>query len=295
MRALFFLLCTLCLPAQHIEWNRAFGQPRYACGPRTAVIDTAGDLKFTREIPEPGLSDNWAIQRLLVATVNTVSLLSDMLHPRSGKVQYHEGASCTRFNALGEPAPAKTITAKNELLQVAIPGPNGSFFLGADQHPLVIRHFDPNGALCATAQISEGLQLFRLSSTGAVTQRTPIAAEQGTVAGGPAGTCALLAGDANHAVTLSAYIGANQQLWKTATPLSARHGRVYSLHTLPDGYFAIDGQTMAKFSPAGQLEWAKPLPTPRHTDSIAVTGNTVYLLYGLAGDLSFHVLKLTVQ
>ena len=47
-----------------------------------------GDLNFTREIPQPG---------------PTVSLLSDLLHPKSGKIQYREGAALTRFDAQGEP------------------------------------------------------------------------------------------------------------------------------------------------------------------------------------------------
>lgn len=350
MRALLFLLCALALPAQEIEWDRAYGAPRYACGPDTATIDSTGDLwvlcrgtnyatrkplttlyrlnvatgnlKFAREIPDAPPNANWPIRQHLIPTGATVSLLSDLLHPNSGKVQYHEGITLTRFDAQGEPAPAKTITPKNQLLQASIPGPNGSFYLGTDQQPLIIRHFDangallwnrrlastqvlptlaafPNGALCATAQTPKGLQLLRLTPTGTVTHQTPIAADQGTVAAGPENTCALLASDANHAVTLSAYNQSNQPQWKTATPLTAPLGRGYSLHALPNGYLAINEKTIARYSFTGKLEWANPVPTPRRPDSIAITGSVVYLLYSTAGlpvaDLSFHVVKLRIQ
>ena len=46
-------------------------------------------------------------------------------------------------------------------------------------------------------------------------------------------TVSLLASDANHAVTLSAYNAANQPRWKTATPLTAPAGRLNSLHAPP--------------------------------------------------------------
>jgi outer membrane protein assembly factor BamB len=276
-----------------------------------------GDLNFTREIPQPGPTDNWSITQHLIPTGDTVSLLSDLLHPKSGKVQYREGVALTRFNAHGEPSPTKTITSKNQSLQASIPGPNGSFYLGTDQQPLFIRHFNangallwarrlatnqvlptlaafPNGALCATAQTPKGLQLLRLGPTGAVTHQTPIAAKQGTVAAGPAGTCALLASDNNRAVTLSAYNAANQPEWKTGTPLTAPGGRTYSLHALPNGYLATDEKLIAKYTHTGKLEWSQPLPVRRSLDSIAVTGNTVYLLYGLAGDSAFHVVKLSI-
>lgn len=350
MRALPLLLCALALPAQEIDWDRAYGAPRYACGPGTAAIDVTGDLwvlcrgtnyatrksltnlyrvngatgdlKFTREIPQPAPTANWPIAEQLIPTGDTVSLLSDLLHPKSGKVQYHEGITLTRFNANGEPAPAKTITPKNELLQASIPGPNGSFYLGTDQQPLIIRHLDangallwtrrlasnqvlptlaafPNGALCATAQTPKGLRLLRLSPTGAATHQTPIAAEQGTVAAGPDNICALLASDANQAVTLSAYNQSNQPQWKTATPLTAPLGRSYSLHALPNGYLAINEKTIAKYTFTGKLEWANPLPAPRRVVSMVITGSVVYLLYSTAGlpvaDMSFHVVKLKVQ
>jgi hypothetical protein len=145
------------------------------------------------------------------------------------------------------------------LLQASIPGPNGSFYVGTDQEPLVIRHFDANGALCPTAQTPTGLQLLRLGPTGAVTHQTSIAAKQGT-----------------------------------ATPLTAPGGRLYFLHALPNGYLAISEKTIAKHTFTGKLEWANPIPTPRQPDGIAVTGNTVYLLYGLAGDSAFHVVKLSI-
>lgn len=347
MRALpLLLLCAVALPAQEIEWDRAYGAPRYACGPNTAAIDitgdlwvlcdgtsyatrkslttlyrvngATGDLKLTREIPQPAPTANWPIRQHLIPTGDTVSLLSDLLHPKSGKVQYHEGIALTRYNANGEPGPAKSITPKDEVLEASIPGPNGSFYLGTDQ----IRHFDangtilwarrltknqylpalaafPNGALCATAQTPKGPQLLRLSPTGAVTHQTLIAADQGTVAAGPANTCALLASDANHAVSLSAYTPANQPQWKTATPLTAPLGRSYSLHALPNGYLAINEKTIAKYTFTGKLEWANPLPAPRRVDSMVITGSVVYLLYSTAGlpvaDMSFHVVKVRVH
>ena len=70
---------------------------------------------------------------------------------------------------------------------------------------------------------------------------------------------------------------------------------MYSLHVLPNGYLAINEKTIARYTFTGKLEWANPLPAPRRVDSMVITGNTVYLLYGLAGDMSFHVVKLKAQ
>ena len=69
---------------------------------------------------------------------------------------------------------------------------------------------------------------------------------------------------------------------------------MYFLHALPNGYLAISEKTIAKHTFTGKLEWANPIPTPRRPEGIAVTGNTVYLLYGLAGDSAFHVVKLSI-
>lgn len=69
---------------------------------------------------------------------------------------------------------------------------------------------------------------------------------------------------------------------------------MYSLHALPNGYLATNEKLIAKYTHTGKLDWSQPLPVRRSLDSIAVTGNTVYLLYGLAGDSAFHVVKLSI-
>ncbi len=178
-------------PHYDVEWIRGYGEPQFACGPDTAVVDGEGHLwvhcsghdygaKQPRrelfridgrngalrssvriaEILVPQRPDIWDSSRTLIAVRDRVVLLASMLHASSGRMQFSEGVYLLPMNRDGPPV---SVVPSGAQLSDVLPSHDGNLILAADQAPLSIRKINLAGATIWSRSFSKELVLPTLA------------------------------------------------------------------------------------------------------------------------------------